>query len=87
MMDLTKVNDNVEQAQKALQERTSQLQQADPVFQNLVGQFNAWKTMQTSLDSSLLPHHSEASPGDNGKPGGAEVREKSGAQRSARAPV
>ena len=49
-MDIEEVKKNVEEAQKALQERTGQLQQSDPVFQNMVGQYNAWKTKLTSLE-------------------------------------
>ena len=70
MMTLEQVTNNVEEAQKVLQERTSQLQQADPVFQNMVGQFNAWKTMKDSLEAAQAPSNGQPPQGGPTPPSG-----------------
>ena len=47
---LQKTKQSLEGTQKALQDRTSQLQQGDPVFQNLVGQYNTARLMAEDLE-------------------------------------
>ena len=77
-MDKDTVKLNVEEAQKGLQERTGQLQQSDPIFQNLVGQYNAWKVMLDSLERGSQAPNGKKSP----PPGQPPPRRDKGSQRA-----
>jgi ABC-type ATPase involved in cell division len=61
-MDIEEVKKNVEEAEKLLREITTQLQQGDPNFQNLVGQYNAWKTMLASLENAKEASNGKKAP-------------------------